>query len=110
MYPMEHIWTIVMLENTLFTRICREFENDAIYGFNPESFCDKNLAIRKVFAFSDSDYNTTLPVLGWWYRLSINNLNKRTRGFPRSMVDIGRHRSREEGWTKVQRDCCKPGQ
>ena len=29
-------------------------KNDAIYGFNPESFCDKNLAIRKVFAFSDS--------------------------------------------------------
>ena len=30
-------------------------KNDAIYGFNLESFCDKNLAIRKVFAFSDSD-------------------------------------------------------
>jgi len=30
-------------------------KNDAIYGFNPESFCDKNLAIRKVFAFSDSE-------------------------------------------------------
>ena len=30
-------------------------KNDAIYGFNPESFCDKNLAIWKVFAFSDSE-------------------------------------------------------
>ena len=27
---------------------------DAIYTFYPESFCNKNLAIRKVFAFSDS--------------------------------------------------------
>ena len=27
---------------------------DKIYGLHPESFCDKNLAIRKVFAFSDS--------------------------------------------------------
>ena len=31
------------------------FKNDAIYVFYPESFCDNNLAIRKVFAFSDSD-------------------------------------------------------
>ena len=29
---------------------------DAIYELYPESFCDKNLAIRKVFAFSDSVY------------------------------------------------------
>ena len=33
-------------------------KNDAIYGFYPESFCDKNLAIRKVFAFSDSAEHT----------------------------------------------------
>ena len=31
---------------------------DAIYVFYPESFCDKNLALRKVFAFSDSVYNS----------------------------------------------------
>ena len=29
-------------------------KNDAIYAFYLESFCDSNLAIRKVFAFSDS--------------------------------------------------------
>ena len=55
MYPMEHIWTIVMLEicnHTFYAYL----KNDAIYGFNPESFCDKNLAIRKVFAFSDSGH------------------------------------------------------
>ena len=28
---------------------------DVIYAVYPERFCDKNLAIRKVFAFSDSD-------------------------------------------------------
>ena len=27
---------------------------DAIYALYPESFCDKNLAVRKVFAFSYS--------------------------------------------------------
>ena len=32
-------------------------KNDAIYAFYSESFCNKNLAIRKVFAFSDSDIN-----------------------------------------------------
>ena len=44
---------------TSFMRICREFEIDTIYVLYPESFCDKNLAIRKVFAFSDSDYAAT---------------------------------------------------
>ena len=28
---------------------------DAIYAFYPESSCNKNLAIRKVFVFSDSE-------------------------------------------------------
>ena len=41
---------------THFLRVfVANLKNDAIYGFNPESFCDKNLAIRKVFAFSDSE-------------------------------------------------------
>ena len=30
------------------------FKIDAIYALYPESFFDKNLAIRKVFAFCDS--------------------------------------------------------
>ena len=30
---------------------------DGIYALYPESFCNKNLAIWKVFAFSDSVYN-----------------------------------------------------
>ena len=37
-----------------FTRICREIVDVAIYALYPESFCGVNLAIRKVFAFSDS--------------------------------------------------------
>ena len=37
-----------------FTRICREIVDVAIYALYPESFCGRNLAIRKVFAFSDS--------------------------------------------------------
>ena len=38
-----------------FTRICREIVDVANYALYPESFCGGNLAIRKVFAFSDSD-------------------------------------------------------
>ena len=37
-----------------FTRICREIGDVEIYALYPESFCGENLAIRKVFAFSDS--------------------------------------------------------
>ena len=36
------------------THICREFANIAIYARYPERFCVNNLAVRKVFAFSDS--------------------------------------------------------
>ena len=37
-----------------FTHIYRKIVNVAIYALYPESFCGGNLAIRKVFAFSDS--------------------------------------------------------
>ena len=42
-----------------FTRLCREIVNVANYALYPESFCDENLAIRKVFAFSDSAVEIT---------------------------------------------------
>ena len=47
-----------------FTRICREIVDVAIYALYPESFCGGNLAIRKVFAFSDSE--TALPEGSEW--------------------------------------------
>ena len=37
-----------------FTHFCRESKSVAIYALYPESFCMKNLAIRKICAFSDS--------------------------------------------------------
>ena len=40
-----------------FTRICREIVDVAIYALYPESFCGGNLAIRKVFTFSDSAFH-----------------------------------------------------
>ena len=50
---------------THFLRICvANLKIDAIYVFYPESFCDKNLAIRKVFAFCDSDLGDVLIVCG----------------------------------------------
>ena len=54
---MEHIWTMLMhkiLQNHLLCAFVANLKIDAIYALYPESFCDKNLAIRKVFAFSDS--------------------------------------------------------
>ena len=39
---------------TSFKHFCREFKGVPIYALYPESFCVKNLATRKVFAFSDS--------------------------------------------------------
>ena len=55
MDPMEHIWTMLMLK-ILQAHLLRAFVTkkiDAIYALYPESFCDKNLATRKVFAFCD---------------------------------------------------------
>ena len=42
------------MPNFRFTRICRKIVDVAIYALYLESFCGVNLAIRKVFAFSDS--------------------------------------------------------
>ena len=53
-----YIWTILMLK-ILQAHLLRAFVAnsiiDGIYALYPESFCNKNLAVRKVFAFSDSD-------------------------------------------------------
>ena len=48
-------------ENFRFTRICCEIVDVAIYALYPESFCGVNLAIRKVFAFSETD-SVTHPI------------------------------------------------
>ena len=54
---MEHIWTILMLK-ILHAHLLRTFiansKIDAIYALYLESLSDKYLAVRKVFAFSDS--------------------------------------------------------
>ena len=64
MYPVEHSWTILMLK-ILQAHLLRAFvanlKINAIYALYPEIFCDKNLAVRKVFAFSDSAYNIYSP-------------------------------------------------
>ena len=54
---MEHIWTMLMhkiLQNHLLCAFVANLKIGAIYALYPESFCNKNLAIRKVFAFCDS--------------------------------------------------------
>ena len=44
-----------MLQNHLLSAFVVDLKIDAIYTLYPESFCNKNLAIQKVFAFCDSD-------------------------------------------------------
>ena len=44
-----------ILQTHLLCALVANLKIDAIYALYPESFCDPNLAIRKVFAFSDSD-------------------------------------------------------
>ena len=44
-----------ILQNHLKYAFVADLNFDAIYALYPESFCDKKLAIWKVFAFCDSD-------------------------------------------------------
>ena len=44
-----------ILQNRLLCAFVANLKIDSIYALYLESFCDKNLAIRKVFAFCDSD-------------------------------------------------------
>ena len=53
----KHIWTMLMhkiLQIHLLRAFVAYLKIDTIYVLYPESFCNKNLAIRKVFAFCDS--------------------------------------------------------
>ena len=43
-----------ILQNHLLCAFVVNLKIGAIYALYPESFCDKNLAIRKDFAFCDS--------------------------------------------------------
>ena len=53
-----------ILKILVFTRFCRKIVNVVIYALYPESFSDKDHAIRKVFAFSDSGGGASIPVAG----------------------------------------------
>ena len=56
---MDHIWTILILkilQAHLLLAFVANLKIGAIYALYPDSFCDNNLAARKVFALSDSGY------------------------------------------------------
>ena len=46
----------IKFANILLRVFVANLKIDVIYAFYPESFCNKNLAILKVFSFSDSDF------------------------------------------------------
>ena len=60
-----------------FMRICREFENWLDLRTLSGKFCNKNLAIRKVFAFCDSGHDIPLRIISlnvpWNLHLSRND-------------------------------------
>ena len=58
MYPVKNVWIVLMVKILQAHLLCAFVANlkiDALYTLYPESFCGKNLAIQKVFAFCDSD-------------------------------------------------------
>ena len=59
MYPVKHAWVVLVikiLQAHLLRAFVANLKIDAIYALYPDSFCDKNLAVRTVFAFSDSGF------------------------------------------------------
>ena len=51
---LDHAEMHEILQTHLLRAFVANLKIDTIYALYLESFCDKNLAIRKVFAFSDS--------------------------------------------------------
>ena len=83
--PMEHIWTMLMhkiLQNHLLCAFVANLKIGGIYALYPESFCDKNLAIRKVFAFCDSGWGTPQPFTESPERKSEKNIYKKGQKIP----------------------------
>ena len=61
-----------ILQNHLLCAFVANLKIDALYALYPESFCGKNLAIRKVFAFCDSACD--LPTLTLTARRKLGGL------------------------------------
>ena len=57
-----------ILQAHLLRAFVANLKIDAIYALYPESFCDKNLAVRKVFAFSDSESQPPQPAVVYFFR------------------------------------------
>ena len=51
------LYDLEILQNHHLCAFVANLKIDAIYALYLESFCDKNLAIRKVFTFCDSAWN-----------------------------------------------------
>ena len=57
MYSVKNVWIVLMVKILQAHLLCTFVANlkiEVIYGHYPERFCDKNLTVWKVFAFSDS--------------------------------------------------------
>ena len=62
MYPVKHVWTVLIikiLQAHLLRAFVANLKIDAKYALYPETFCDKNLAVWNIFTFSDSGVFTS---------------------------------------------------
>ena len=59
---LDDLKSVQIIQNHLLCAFVMNLKIDAIYALYPENFCDKNLAIRKVFAFCDSELSTQPPI------------------------------------------------
>ena len=64
---MGSIWVIKILQAHLLRAFVANSKIDAIYALYPESLSDKYLAVRKVFAFSDSPIGSVVPLAMFVY-------------------------------------------
>ena len=94
----EHIWTMLMhkiLQNHLLCAFVANLKIDAIYALYTESFCDKSLAIRKVFAFCDSgtSSNSIRKETGWneFVEEQLNVARKNLAKYPFDEKDGNKH-------------------
>ena len=65
-----------ILQNHFLCAFVANLKIDAIYVLYPESFWDKNLAIRKVFAFSDSAKLVVKANDGGWLYTGLHGLSR----------------------------------
>ena len=91
-----------ILQNHLLCAFVANLKIDALY---PESFCNKNLAIRKVFAFCDS---ATVQLFSFCFERIFNIFleEDKTFGNYKILSEVLTHSMLTPGWGKMSGYLC----